>query len=297
MAPKDVTLLMLLASLWGASFLFMRVASPVLGPLVLIDLRVLLAGLDLMLYAAVVRHRLRLLHRWKEYLLLGVVNAAIPFCLIASAELSLDASWAAILNATTPLFTAIIAYRWTKEPLTPKKLGGLALGIVGVAVLVGWNARPSDRPVIMAVGLSLTAALFYGGGGVFATRRFRGERPLTLAIGQQLAAGVVLTPMAVFFLPHRMPGPGVILSVLGLALLSTALGYSLYFRLIRNVGAVKTLAVTFLVPVFGVFWGWLFLHESVSIGTFMGWLMILLSVAMVSGIPIRFHRQRTTLPR
>lgn len=128
------------------------------------------------------------LYQWKAYLLLGAFNAAIPFCLIAAAELSLDPSWAAILNAMTPLFTALVAYRWIHDPLTPRKLGGLVLGIVGVAVLVGWNAHQITQHMFLTVGLSLTAALFYGISGVFASQRFRGETPLTLAIGQQLAA-------------------------------------------------------------------------------------------------------------
>ena len=107
----------------------------------LIDLRVLIAGIALVLYAVLLDQRPQWLHQWQNYLLLGALNAAIPFCLIAAAELSLDAPVAAILNATTPLFTAIISYLWTKERLTKKKLIGLLLGIVGVSVLVGWNPQ------------------------------------------------------------------------------------------------------------------------------------------------------------
>ena len=297
MAPKDGGLLVLLAALWGASFLFMRISSPTLGPVVLIDLRVLIAGLALVLFQGASRHRPRILHRWKAYLLLGALNAALPFCLIATAELYLNASWAAILNATTPLFTALVAYQWTHEPLTARKLGGLMLGIIGVAVLVGWNAHSFNPHKIMAVGLSLTAALCYGIGGVFASRYFPGEMPLTLALGQQLAAGILLTPLAVFFLPHRVPGLGVMGSVLGLALLSTVWGYLLYFRQIRRVGPVKTLSVTFLVPAFGVLWGWLFLHETVSMGTTMGLFVILLSVALVADIPLTRPPQRQSTLR
>lgn len=296
MRPKDIGILLLLASLWGASFLFMRVASPVLGPILLIDLRVLIAGIALILYAAVLRQRPRLLHKWKEYVLLGALNAAIPFCMIAAAELSLDASLAAILNAMTPLFTAIISYVWTRDQFTKRKLAGLVLGILGVAVLVGWNSHQISGRMIIAVFLSLGAAFFYGIGSVFSSKGFRGEKPLNLAIGQQLAAGIILLPVAIFFIPNRVPQPDVIFSVLGLALLSTSLGYLFYFHLIMNIGAVKTLSVTFLVPVFGVLWGWLFLHESLSIGTLLGLLIILLSVAMGTNIPLKLPRKKTTIP-
>ena len=252
----------------------MRIASPVLGPIVLIDLRVMIAGIALVLYAAVLRQRPPLLHKWKRYLLLGALNAAIPFCLIAAAELSLDASLAAILNAMTPLFTAIISYVWAKDRFTKRKLIGLILGIIGVVVLVGWNPQQMQGRMIISVFLSLGAALFYGIGGVFSLKGFKGEAPVKLAIGQQLAAGIILLPVAIFFLPHRTPGPDVIFAVLGLALFSTSLGYVLYFHLITNVGPVKTLSVTFLVPVFGVLWGWLFLHESLPIGTLLGLIII-----------------------
>ncbi len=293
MKPKDSGILFLLASLWGASFLFMRVAAPVLGPIILIDLRVLIAGIALVLYAAVLRQSPRLLHKWKEYLLLGALNAAIPFCLIATAELSLDASLAAILNAMTPLFTAIISYVWTKDAVTKRKLVGLMLGIVGVVVLVGWNHHQISGRMITAVFLSLGAAFFYGIGGVFSSKGFKGEKPLNLAIGQQFAAGAILLPIAIFFLPNRVPRPDVIFSVLGLALLSTSLGYLLFFHLITRVGPVKTLSVTFLVPVFGVLWGWLFLHESISIGILIGLLIILLSVAVVTNIPLKLRRSQS----
>lgn len=292
MKAKDLSILVLLASLWGASFLFMRLASPILGPIVLIDLRVLIAAIALVLYATIRRQRPQLLHRWKAYLFLGALNAAIPFCLIAAAELSIDASLASILNAMTPLFTAVISYVWIKDRFTIKKLLGLVLGIVGVVVLVGWHAHPLTGRMLVAVFFSLAAALFYGIGGVFSSRKFKAENPLHLAMGQQLAAGILLLPLAIFFLPQRMPASDVIFSVLGLALLSTSLGYLLYFQLIKNIGPVKTLTVTFLVPVFGVLWGVLFLHESLSIGTFIGLFIILFSAMMVTNVPLPFQRRK-----
>lgn len=198
MKPRDIGMLLLLATLWGASFWFIKVASPILGPTVLIDLRVLMAGLALSAYAGLLKQRPNLLHKWKEYLILGAMNAAIPFCLIAAAEIRLDASLAAVLNSTTPLFTALIARIWTQERLTVKKMLGLSSGVFGVVILVGWDPT-SGAGRLVSIGLSLGAAFLYGLGGVYSAKRFVGEKPLNLAIGQQLAAGLLLLPVAVFF--------------------------------------------------------------------------------------------------
>ena len=143
MKTKDILMLFGLAALWGASFLFMRIGAPVLGPLVLIFFRVSIASAALLFYLMIRRQRPSIMQKWKQYLLLGLLNAAIPFTLISTAELHLSASFAAILNATTPLFTALVAWIWAKEALTLKKVVGLILGVIGVAVLVGWDPHRS----------------------------------------------------------------------------------------------------------------------------------------------------------
>ncbi|MDA8345293.1 MAG: DMT family transporter [Thermaerobacter sp.] len=157
-------------------------------------------------------------------------------------------------------------------------------------MLVGGNTRLPITRTFIAVGLSLGAAFCYGIGGVFVSAAFKNEQPLTLAIGQQLAAGLDLLPVAVFLLPHAVPAPTVIAAVLGLALLSTSLAYLLYFHLMRGIGPVKTLSVTFLVPVFGVLWGRIFLHEPLSAGMLGGLLVILVSVALVTNVPVLWRR-------
>ena len=134
----------------------------------------------------------------------------------------------------------------------------------------------------------------YSIGGVYTARRFSGGSPLTLASGQQLAAGILLAPLTLMFLPHRWPGSDAWAAVVGLAVLSTAVGYALYFRLIRHIGPVKTLGVTFLVPVFGTLWGWWFLDEHVSGMAGVGLLMILVSVALVSNLPLGNRHSRLT---
>lgn len=284
MKLQDIGMLFLLAAIWGASFIFIRIASPVLGPLVLMDLRVLIAALALVIYAGALRKLPNIRSQWKQFLLLGALNAAIPFTLIAVAELYLTASFAAILNATTPLLTAIVASFWGSEKFTGRKSFGLVLGIIGVSVVVGWNPVPMTTTVLVGALCSVGAALFYGIGSVYTTRTFKGVPPMGMAIGQQLGAGMVLLPFAVFQLPHVMPNLSVVLCVLVLAVICTSFGYLLFFRLINSVGATRTVTVTFLVPFFGIIWGSLFLTEPIGIGTILGLCIILTSIVFVNGI-------------
>jgi drug/metabolite transporter (DMT)-like permease len=284
MGARDLAALILLGALWGASFIFIRVGVPVLGPFVLMDLRVLLAAAALVLGAVAVGRFPKLRSHWRRFLVLGFLNAAVPFTLIAASEINLTASLAAILNSTTPLFTAVVAAVWIGEALTPRRIFGLLLGIVGVALVVGWTPLTLSPVVLLSIGASLAAALSYGFGGVYAKRAFSGLPPLSMAIGQQTGAGLLLLlPSAVSF-PGEAPSSAVVLSVLALAFLSTALAYLLYFRLITSVGPTSTLTVTFLVPVFGLLFGALFLGEPVGAGMLVGLGVILSSVTLVTGI-------------
>jgi drug/metabolite transporter (DMT)-like permease len=284
MRPKELMALSLLGALWGGSFLFIRVAVPVLGPFVLMELRVGLAAVGLTLYAVAVSGLPKLRKYWKEFLILGGLNGALPFTLIAASEINLTASLAAILNSTTALFAAVVAAAWIGEALTTRKVVGVVSGIVGVAVLVGWTPIALNWIVLLSVGASLTAALSYALGGVYAKRTFVDAPLLALAIGQQTGAAMLLLPPAVVNLPAEVPSPAVAFSVLALSLLSTAVAYLLYFYLLANVGPTKTLTVTFLVPVSGLLFGVLFLGEPVGTGTLIGLGTILSSVALVTGI-------------
>ncbi len=282
MSRKDFTVLLLLAFAWGASFLFMRIASPELGPVFTTEFRVTLAAAALLLYARITRKTLGMGRHWKQFLLLGALNAALPFTLICMAELELNASLAAILNATTPMFAALAAWGTLGEKPGISKSIGLIIGLLGVAVLVGWSPVPLEGRVLLSVFFSLGAALSYSFGGLYAARAGRGLAPLTLAAGQQLGASVVLLPLAVIFAPRHLPSAAAVYSVLGLSLICTAVAYLLYFYLIQSVGAVKTVSVTFLVPVFGLMWGVIFLNEPVYANTVAGLVIILLSVMLVN---------------
>ncbi len=264
--------------------MFIRIAVLALGPFVLMELRVGLAAVALVLYALAVTRLPKLRPRWRQFLTIGTLNAAIPFSLIATAEIHLTSSLAAILNSTTALFAAMVAAVWIGETLTAKKVAGLVMGIAGVAVLVGWTPIALTGFVLLSVGAMLAASFSYALGGVYAKRTFAGVQPLTMAIGQQTGAAVLLLPFAAVSLPDEAPSPVVSLSVLGLALLCTAVAYLLYFYLIENTGPTNTLTVTFLVPVFGLAFGVLFLGEPVGIGTFVGLGIILTSVSLVTGI-------------
>jgi len=298
MKSKDVFMLFLLAALWGASFLFIRIGVAVLGPLVLVFLRVSIASLALLIYVAVRHKRLDVARKWKQYLLLGLLNAALPFSLISTAELHLSASLAAILNATTPLFTALVTWVWLKDTLTVKKIFGLILGLLGVAVLVGWDPHHSGDRLFISASYSLLGALSYAFAGVYSSRVFRGERPMDMAIGQQLGASAMMLPLAGAAIPHAPLSTVVFLAVLGLAVFCTAFAYLLYFALMRSVGPVKTLSVTFLIPVFGSVWGALILHENISANVVLGLTIVLLSVVMVGNLSLRRNRQgvKTEVP-
>jgi drug/metabolite transporter (DMT)-like permease len=278
---------MLLGALWGGSFLFIRVAVPALGPFLLVELRVGLAVAALFLYALAAGSMPKIRGRWRSFLVLGFLNAALPFSLISAAEIHLTASLAAILNATTVMFSAMVAAVWMGDALTARKAIGIVLGIVGVSVLVGWDPLPLNGAVLFAVAAMLLASLSYALGATYAKRSFSAIPPLGMAIGQLGGATALFLPLAVVSLPERAPSVVVTLSMLGLALLSTAVAYLIYFRLIENVGPTSTLTVTLLVPVFGLLFGVLLLDEPFGIGTLAGLGIILTSVVLITGIAPR----------
>jgi drug/metabolite transporter (DMT)-like permease len=267
MRPREFAGLIMLGALWGGSFLFIRVAVLALDPFLLVELRVGLATAALFLYALAV--------------------GGMPFSLISAAEIHLTASLAAILNSTTVMFTAIVAAVWMGDALTARKAIGIVLGIVGVGVLVGWDPLPLNGIVLLAVAAMLLASLSYALGATYAKRSFSGIPPLGMAIGQLGGAVVLLLPLAVVSLPEEAPSTVVTLSMLGLALLSTAVAYLIYFRLIENVGPTSTLTVTLLVPVFGLLFGVLLLDEPIGFGTLAGLGIILTSVVLITGIAPR----------
>jgi len=282
MTGAQSLLLILLALIGGASYVFIKVAAPAFGPLVLMAVRVLVAGLLLLPFAGPAKLVLGLKDNWRRYLLLGAFNAALPYSLIANAALHLNASLLSIINALTPLQTAAISAVWLGDRLTARKAVGLLGGLAGVVIAVGWQPITASRAVMGAALCSVLASFFYGLGGVYAKKHCSGMNPLNMAAGQQFAAALLLSPLALASLPDEPVPPSAIGAMLVLAVFATALTSWLTLVMIRAVGPTKTLTVTFMMPVFGLILGSIMLKEAVTPGTVTGLIVILGSVYLVT---------------
>ena len=280
MKLADLFELLLLAAVWGASFLFMRIAAPVLGPVLLIELRVAIAGLTLLLVAI----RLGLMGEIKTniipLLVVGCINSAIPFLLFAFASLYLPAGFSSILNATAPLFGTLIAGLWLREKLTVVQFIGLIIGFAGVTILVGWTKLPVTTNFIWAIAAGSIAPFSAAVAALYAREKLLGVNPITVATGSLLGATIILLPVTPWFLPDRFPSITIILVTIALSLFSTALAYVIYFRLISRIGASKSLIVAYLIPLFAMFWGRLILSEPITISMILGCGLILSGTAI-----------------
>jgi drug/metabolite transporter (DMT)-like permease len=201
----DLQRLFALSAVWGASFIFFRVIVPVLGPIVTVELRVVIAGIALLGFAWITKAKLEWRERWVWYAVVGVMNSAIPFALIAFAEVRLTASLASILNASTPLFAALLAAAFFKDPLTSGKMLGLALGFGGVIVLVGWSPLAPGLMTWLSVLATLGASFFYGLASNVAKARLKGAPALGPAVGSQVASSLALLPFVPWNPPHAAP--------------------------------------------------------------------------------------------
>lgn len=285
---RDLFDLVLLAALWGASFLFMRIAAPAFGPLALVEVRVLVAAAFLLPIVAM-RGMLRELRaNALPAAAIGVINSAIPFVLFTYATLTLTAGFASILNATMPIWTAAVAALWLRERVPWTKWLGLALGVLGVAMLV-WgkvSLRPgsSQWSVTLAVAAALAATFAYGVAAHLARRIQAGVAPLVTAAGSQMGAAAVLAVPAALTWPPQSPGAALWLAALVLGIACTGVAYLLYFRLISRVGAVNAASVTFMIPLFGILWGALLLDEAVTSQMLVGGATVLAGTLLTLGL-------------
>ncbi len=268
-APKNWMVdFVVLAAIWGSSFLFMRIGAVEFGPLPTAAVRVTIAALFL-LPIVWMRGLLPELHKnWRRVFIIGMLNSGIPFVCFSFALLSITTGLSAILNATVPMFGALVAWLWLKDKPTASRVLGLLIGFAGVAMLAWDKATFKPDASGIAPGWAVLACLFacvcYGISASYTKRYLGGLPPLVTAAGSQIGATLGLALPAVWLWPQQMPGTHAWLALLAVGVLCTGLAYILFFRLIENAGPPRALSVTFLVPVFAVLYGALFLGESVT---------------------------------
>lgn len=272
-----------LGAIWGASFLFMRVAVPAFGPVPLIALRVAIGALVLVPIVLTQRQSVSFKTHAMPIAVVGLLNSAVPFTLFAYATIIVTSGFAALLNATVPIFTAIVGLIWFRQRLEGPRLTGVVLGFLGAAVLVSGDLGKTGHPG--AIGAGLVSSLCYAIAAHYTRQRLGGVAPLAVAAGSQVAAALALAPLAIWAAPTVMPPASAWAAVLALGLVCTGLAYAIYFRLLATAGAGGAVVVTYLIPVFGMIWGGVFLDEAVTATMLGGCSAILAGVALVQRAP------------
>lgn len=297
MNARNLIQLIVLAALWGGSFLFIRVGVADFGVAPLMALRVGIGAL-FMLIVLIARRPLReaattLRARALPLLVVGILNSAAPFCLFAYAELTLSAGVTSVINATTPLWGALVAFLWLKDRLTALRSLGLVVGFLGVMMLV-WDqiATPhgggaTATTAALAAAAALGATLLYGIAASYTKRHLTGLDALTVATGTMIGATIVLLPLAVIYWPATPVSLHAWGAVIALGVACTGIAYMLFFRLVSVVGPARTITVTFVIPIFGILWGALFLAERVSIGMAAACGVVLAGTALATGVVSR----------
>jgi drug/metabolite transporter (DMT)-like permease len=282
--PSDLARMVALAALWGGSYLFMRIAVPHVGAAWVVEGRTLTGGLVMAAFIAVSKREFALARHWRGYVVIGLMGVAIPFWLIGTAVKTIDASTAAILNATSPIFSAIVAAIWIRERLTAEKIAGIAMSIGGIAVLVGWTPKPMSPGEIAACSLSLAACASYGFAAVFTKVHMKHAPSTALSASGCLIGACAMAPFTPWATIASPVPAAAWLSVLALGIFSTGIAFILYFRLISDLGPVKALMVTLLIPVFGILWGVVLLGEPLTPGRITGCAIVLLGCALALGL-------------
>jgi len=291
-------LILTLAAMWGASYLFIKVAVDDIPPAAMTELRVLLAGLLLLGYLVArmggTRAVRELRAAWVPCAVLGVINAALPMGLVAWGETHIDSSIAGIAQSTVPLFTFILAARFLPhEPVGLTRVAGVAIGFIGVALLAGF---PSDGGAWALAGTLavVLSSLSYASGGIYGQKQVRDIRGPVLATGNMLAAAVVLLPLAIADPPTEAPGPEALAGLAGLVLIPTFAGQLVLFRVLRLHGSRKLSIVTYLMPVFAVVYGAILLDEPVTAAMVGAFSLIVVGAVLASGQRLFGYRAQET---
>lgn len=284
-SPQDLGSLLFLGAVWGGAFLFLRIAAPQVGPLWAAEARIGIAAVILLAVAGPRTWRAAR-GRIGSFAVVGLLFSAVPFSLIAFGSLTLPAGFGALLNASTPLFTALVSTVWLGSRLGRRTLAGLGIGVAAVVVLVGWSPLPMTPETLVAVLAVLGAAFSYALAGTFIRRRLPDVGGLELATGQLATGALILLPFAVLGGAPGAAGPEAIGSLVAVAVLSTAIAWPVFFRVLQHTTPTAASTVTFIVPAFGIAWGAIFLAEPVGLNLLVGFGLVLFSLALVLHLPM-----------
>jgi drug/metabolite transporter (DMT)-like permease len=281
MESKDWILLISLAAIWGSAFMFIKISAVEFGPILLVTLRLLIAGLVFMPLLLKKQNRLQFKPYLSSILIIAVVSNALPFTLFAFASLGATSNMLGILNGTTAFLTTFIAYFWLKEFISSKQIVGLFLGFIGVVILVN---PANGSSTILASMCALVGSLCYAFNGNYLQKYHQNSNKIVLIGWSMLFGGLLMLPLAVFNLPNQMPNFNSFLALLWLAVVSTGIGYLAYVRLIDRIGAVKTSTLTYLLPVFSIIWGAIFLNENITLIIFGGFMFVMMGMYFANSV-------------
>ena len=275
MELKNWILLILLGAVWGSAFMFIKISADDFGPILLVNLRLLLAGALFLPFLLRKKYLAHFKSHFPGILILSIFSNAFPFTMFSYASLGATSNMLGILNGTTAFMTMVVAYFWLKESITPKQIFGIILGFLGILVLV----NPANGSATLgASGFALVGALSYSFSGVYIQKYQLKANKFVLIGWAMLFGGLLLTPLSFFNLPDQMPNNNAIAALLWLGIVSTGIAYLGYIRLIEQIGAVRTSTVTYLLPVFSIIWGSIFLQEKITWIIFGGFIFVMIGM-------------------
>jgi drug/metabolite transporter (DMT)-like permease len=283
MQTRHFLQLIFMSALWGASFPLIRIASPAFGPWGLAGFRCALAAVVLAVLMRVLRQAWPDRSTWLRMTLLSLATVVVPFVLFNSAALVLPSGYSAILNATVPLFGILGAAALGEERLTTRRLAGCALGFAGVALLVRLGPIAIDTRVVLAALACIAASASYGVGAIFMKRATLAHQPLPVSAAVHVAATLVLLAPTAATAPSMRPTAAAVIAVTVIGMVTSGFMYWLSMRLMREIPASAATSPAFMIPLFGVTWGSLFLGEPVTAGMLPGCLLVLAAMALVTG--------------
>jgi drug/metabolite transporter (DMT)-like permease len=282
MNALNLLLLIALSAIWGGSFIFMRHLSPILGAFITTNMRLLIAGVFLVILFTAFGVKLFWKKHWKHYLIIGIVNSGTPFLLYSFAALHIPASVSVIVNTMAPMFVAVFSVFWLGDKLSYLKVLGLLMGTGGVVLIASTGAVPRSLMAVLAVLACVGAACCYGLAGIYIKKHASHIKPRLVAAGSQAMVGVAMLPLIFAFPPRQVVTNWTIVLLIVFAILCSAVAYLIYYRLVAAVGPTKTLTVTFLMPAFGMLWGRIILNEEITLIMIAGACIILAGTFTVS---------------